>query len=342
MGRQNIRFINVKRICKRKWCNACLVWPAHKTKRSTNTAAASTQARPSSDDKSTQIHIVQESKDIKTQTSSSTCSRTSQAVPSSFDKTTQTAEPTKSVSDYIVDIPDPVLLQSPKKEKVDSKNTNQFAESRNFIQTIADVSLMMANISQLRAVLGIGEHNQFYVSLISLIVLSLVSHSLFVFFTVLRSHFKNRHRMTINFKNEINRESNHKNGKTDGKKVKTIVGTNGTGVVYSGTGIVDNGTGSVNSETGVVDNGTGVVENGNGVVNNETGVGSNGNNTESNEKTVTYCFCLKKKASPQHYSDTDLCTCPHCHTDLYLSYACYFLVFITIVSNIGITGIGIS
>ncbi|XP_063416429.1 uncharacterized protein LOC134698069 [Mytilus trossulus] len=40
-----------------------------------------------------------------------------------------------------------------KSDKGDDKQSNRFAESKNFIQTIADVSLMMANISQLRAVL---------------------------------------------------------------------------------------------------------------------------------------------------------------------------------------------
>ncbi|XP_076072122.1 uncharacterized protein LOC143043828 [Mytilus galloprovincialis] len=174
-------------------------------------------------------------------------------------------------------------------QKNDRNNANQFSESKNFIQTIADVSLMMANISQLRAVLGFGENNQFYGSLITLIILSLLSHTLFVFFTVIRTHFKNRHQMVVHQRKQ--KENEPKEEKKD-VKVKT-------------------------KKTAE-------------------------NKEEVKQPKVTYFCCLTKNETANQYEDSEFCTCPHCHTDLYLSYICYCLVFITICSNIGITGIGIS
>ncbi|CAC5408770.1 unnamed protein product [Mytilus coruscus] len=81
--------------------------------------------------------------------------------------------------------------------KNDLPNSNRFTESKNFIQSIADVSLMMANISQLRAILGCGDSNSFYIHLLTLVILSLVSHIFFVFFTVIRSYFKYKHRIAV-------------------------------------------------------------------------------------------------------------------------------------------------
>ncbi|CAC5392917.1 unnamed protein product [Mytilus coruscus] len=95
------------------------------------------------------------------------------------------------------------------------ENSNRFSESKNFIQSIADVSLMMANISQLRAVLGLGDTNQFYIHLLTLIMISLVSHILFVFFTVIRSHFKNKHDIILkrSDRGEVEKELKEKNEK---------------------------------------------------------------------------------------------------------------------------------
>ncbi|CAG2232211.1 TMEM55 [Mytilus edulis] len=153
-----------------------------------------------------------------------------------------------------------------KNDKGDQKNSNRFSESKNFIQTIADVSLMMANISQLRAVLCSGNKNRFYVHLLTLIILSLASHVLFVLFTVIRAHFNYKHRIAVSR-----------------AKTNTI-----------------------------------------------------------NKKLFKFCCCCKTKYRRKEFIDSDLCQCPHCRTDLYMHYVCYFLVFITICANIGITGIGIS
>lgn len=46
-----------------------------------------------------------------------------------------------------------------------------------FIHNITEVSLMMANISQLRAVLSFGDRNQFYIYLLTLIILTIVAQS---------------------------------------------------------------------------------------------------------------------------------------------------------------------
>lgn len=147
---------------------------------------------------------------------------------------------------------------------------------------------MMANISQLRAVLGLGDKNEFYIPLLTLIILSLVSHTLFVFITVIRGHFIRKHQTAVR------------------RAVKKS-----------------------NSQ--------------------EEKVQPTGNNQPSpkesdadQSKTVGFCCCCVKKERIEEYSDTTYCQCPHCHTDLYLGYLCFFFVFITICANIGITGIGIS
>ncbi|CAG2213466.1 unnamed protein product [Mytilus edulis] len=79
----------------------------------------------------------------------------------------------------------------------DSHNINRFAETKIFIQTIADVSLLMANFSQLRAVLDFKEHNKFFISLLTFIIISLLSHIFFVIITVMRTNFNNRHLITV-------------------------------------------------------------------------------------------------------------------------------------------------
>lgn len=159
-----------------------------------------------------------------------------------------------------------LIFQTAKNERINSQNTNQFSRSKHVLQSIADVSLLMANISQLRAVTDIGNESQFKSILLTLLILSLLSHILFVIFSLIRSHLKRNHRIIV-------QRASIENLKED---------------------------------------------------------------------DVTYCCCLTKTGSPQFYNDNDLCTCPHCHTDLYLSYVCYLLVFITVASNIGITGFGIS
>lgn len=76
-------------------------------------------------------------------------------------------------------------------------NTNSYAQSKKFIQTITDVSRMMANFSQMRAVLDFKERNQFYVSLLTFIVISLLSNIMFVIIIVMRTNFHNRHLITV-------------------------------------------------------------------------------------------------------------------------------------------------
>lgn len=176
----------------------------------------------------------------------------------------------------------------PQKEKENTIDPlNRFSESKKFIQNIADVALMMANISQLRAVLGLGDKNEFYIPLLTLIILSLVSHTLFVFITVIRGHFIRKHQTAVR------------------RAVKQS-----------------------NSE----------VTNGQALASNSQSDG----NKPKETRNVGFCCCCVKKERIDEYSDTTYCQCPHCHTDLYLGYLCFFFVFITICANIGITGIGIS
>lgn len=91
-------------------------------------------------------------------------------------------------------------------------NTNSFAQSKNFIQTIADVSLMMANFSQMRAVLDFKERNQFYVSLLTFIVISLLSNIMLVIIIVMRTNFHNRHLITVSrARKEIGNKDGNRN-----------------------------------------------------------------------------------------------------------------------------------
>lgn len=151
---------------------------------------------------------------------------------------------------------------------------------------------MMANISQLRAVLGLGDKNEFYIPLLTLIILSLVSHTLFVFITVIRGHFIRKHQTAV-----------RRAVKMSNSKVKNAE---------------PNGNNSSSSEV------------------------PDANKPKAETATVGFCCCCVKKDRIEEYSDTTYCQCPHCHTDLYLGYLCFFFVFITICANIGITGIGIS
>ncbi|CAC5410196.1 unnamed protein product [Mytilus coruscus] len=182
---------------------------------------------------------------------------------------------------------------NPSKEKENTIDPlNRFSESKKFIQNIADVALMMANISQLRAVLGLGDKNEFYIPLITLIILSLVSHTLFVFITVIRGHFIRKHQTAVR------------------RAVKKS-----------------------NSP----------VTNAQPTENNSPSLGGpDANKSKVETGNVGFCCCCVKKERIDEYSDTTYCQCPHCHTDLYLGYLCFFFVFITICANIGITGIGIS
>lgn len=88
-------------------------------------------------------------------------------------------------------------LNPPKEKENTIDPLNRFSESKKCIQNIADVALMMANISQLRAVLGLGDKNEFYIPLLTLIIQSLVSHTFFVFITVIRRHFIRKHQTAV-------------------------------------------------------------------------------------------------------------------------------------------------
>lgn len=54
-----------------------------------------------------------------------------------------------------------------------------FSERKNLVRGLCDMSLIAANISQLRAVLDSDHDNKFYPSLLTLIVLSLLLHVCF-------------------------------------------------------------------------------------------------------------------------------------------------------------------
>ncbi|VDI18710.1 Hypothetical predicted protein [Mytilus galloprovincialis] len=73
--------------------------------------------------------------------------------------------------------------QSGNSDSVD-KRKSCFPEIRKFIQSIAEVSLMMANISQLTAVLSFGDKNQFFIYLVTLIIVTLVAQSSSVIRTI--------------------------------------------------------------------------------------------------------------------------------------------------------------
>lgn len=54
-----------------------------------------------------------------------------------------------------------------------------FSDRKNLVRGLCDASLIAANISQLRAVLGSDPDNKFYIPLLTLIGLSLLSHIVF-------------------------------------------------------------------------------------------------------------------------------------------------------------------
>ncbi|XP_052076149.1 uncharacterized protein LOC127714173 [Mytilus californianus] len=204
--------------------------------------------------------------------------------------------------------------------KMLENNSNRFAESKNFIQSIADVSLMMANISQLRAVVGFGDANRFYIHLLILVMLSLASHIMFVFFTVIRSHFLKKHHIALNRASsdiEKHQTKDINNQQTTQQSTSSTTAQSPQGTQSS----TDDQSTSAQKTS-------------------QTGKSPKADQEE--EKQVTFCCCCTKKYRGNEYSSSDLCQCPHCHTDRYLGYICNILVFITICANIGITGIGLS
>lgn len=66
-----------------------------------------------------------------------------------------------------------------RKRKKGNKNKDAFSDRKNLVRGLCDASLIAANISQLRAVLGSGQDNKFDIPLLTLISLSLLSHVVF-------------------------------------------------------------------------------------------------------------------------------------------------------------------
>lgn len=182
---------------------------------------------------------------------------------------------------------------------------------------------MMANISQLRAVLGLGDTNKFYIHLLTLILLSLVSHIFFVFFTVIRSHFKNKHNIVLkrSERGEIKSEIVKRKEKKDEERKKLIDAVNSKKQTeQDNTGSTTHHTGQVNTES----------------------IEIRFENMDKEDKQIQFCCCCTKTYRGTEYREGELCQCPNCIINLYLNYVCSFLVLITICANIGITGIGIS
>ncbi|XP_078310128.1 uncharacterized protein LOC111132702 [Crassostrea virginica] len=63
-------------------------------------------------------------------------------------------------------------------------------DSLNFVLQLCDASLLVANISQLRAVLDSGSANEYYLQLLVIIIISIVSHILFGMLMILRWKIK--------------------------------------------------------------------------------------------------------------------------------------------------------
>ncbi|CAC5426316.1 unnamed protein product [Mytilus coruscus] len=205
-----------------------------------------------------------------------------------------------------------------KENKIDFQN--RFSESKKYIQNIADVSLMMANISQLRAVLGFGKTNTFYIHLLTLISVSLVSHTVFVFVSVIRGHFIKKHHISlVRAKKNLEKIS-----------ISTCVIGTPSPITDEPNLICDNDNNQPTKQE-------------NQYANKEISKPTTEQGTSSINapKRVRFCCCCTKQDRLEEYDDSDHCQCPHCHTDLYLGYVCNILVFITICANIGITGIGI-
>ncbi|VDI70950.1 Hypothetical predicted protein [Mytilus galloprovincialis] len=205
-----------------------------------------------------------------------------------------------------------------KENKIDFQN--RFSESKKYIQNIADVSLMMANISQLRAVLGFGKSNTFYIHLLTLISVSLVSHTIFVFVSVIRGHYIKKHHIAL-----VRAQKNQ-------EKIPALTTNVET-------------TSPINDESTLTrdhdNNQAGEQETKSANIDTSEQTSKQGTISKNAPKTVRFCCCCTKQDRPDEYDDSDNCQCPHCHTDLYLGYFCNILVFITICANIGITGIGI-
>ncbi|CAC5403821.1 unnamed protein product [Mytilus coruscus] len=205
-----------------------------------------------------------------------------------------------------------------KENKIDFQN--RFSESKKYIQNIADVSLMMANISQLLAVLGFGETNAFYIQLLTLISVSLVSHTVFVVVSVIRGHYIKKHHIAL-----VRAQKNQ--GKIP--ILTTVVET--ASPITGESNLTRDYDKNQPSKQGIT------------YANKETSEQTTEQGTCSKNalKRVRFCCCCTTQERLEEYDDSDNCQCPYCHTDLYLGYFCNILVFITICANIGITGIGI-
>lgn len=172
---------------------------------------------------------------------------------------------------------------------------------------------MMANISQLRAVVGFGDANRFYIHLLILVMLSIVSHMFFVFFSVIRSHFLKKHHIALD------------RAKADIENQQAKTPTPGAHIDNEASASQANQESQRNPDAEP-----------------QTTPTKEKNQIKNKRKKVVFCCCCTKEYRGNEYTSNDLCQCPHCHTDLYLGYICNILVFITICANIGITGIGIS
>lgn len=73
-------------------------------------------------------------------------------------------------------------------------------DSLNFVLQLCDASLLVANISQLRAVLDSGSANEYYLQLLVIIIISIVSHILFGMLMILRWKIKRK-------KNVVNKQN---------------------------------------------------------------------------------------------------------------------------------------
>lgn len=82
-------------------------------------------------------------------------------------------------------------------EYQNSRHSESFLDNKRILQNIADFSLMIANGSQFRAVLEHGGDSKYFIALITLIVLSLVSHTMFVFISLIRPKYELKHNIAL-------------------------------------------------------------------------------------------------------------------------------------------------
>ncbi|CAC5410197.1 unnamed protein product [Mytilus coruscus] len=76
-------------------------------------------------------------------------------------------------------------------------------------QILEDVPLLLANGSQLRAVFELDEKNRYYFHLLILVILSVVSYILLVFFTVIGWYLQNKHTVAL----KPGKDYKHKKGR---------------------------------------------------------------------------------------------------------------------------------